>query len=1017
MNSLVRFLSRNLRSILFLATLLLVSGVLASMHLRQELEPAVATHYAVITAALPGSTAQEMQEMVAHPVEEALRQIPGIDDYSSRTADGFCVFTVGLDRRAGSTLEIRERLRNRLAVLHQDMSRNIAGLSGPQLDDSSSMTFDLIVGIRAPTGDVRRLSAALPAITRDIAAISAVDGIETIGLPADQIVVEYRDSELANAGFSPQLLCGLLRAQSFLAPGGYLVDTGRLFCVHTDARLRTVDELREVSVLDPVAGRPTTLDRLMDVKSSQRTPPNPAVTVGGSPGICLAVARRAGADAEAFSSMVRTRIAESCRQAGLGEPVFLLDNARFIARDYRGFMGSLAVSGAIILLLLIAIMGWRTGSLVAIMIPLVIFSTLATLQMAGITVNLVVLAALTIASGIVIDNHIVVAQYLARRLHRGQPRLEAAAETFRVLAGPLLAATLTAIAGFLPITLADHVAAEYLADLVPVMAIALFFSYLYAFTVTPFLCRASAAATPLVTRLEHSYRRSLGAALRRPAMAISLAALLVGAGLFVLSRRPSTFFPSNNRALLSVEVLYPAGTAQDRTAEAMKGIAGQIEGALHDAGITGSASWMTVDGRGLPRFSRNMPPAVASPNYATALVALQNLRDLVPFRAALDARLAKSPVDRPIVRIHPIGGGPQISWPVQVQLSGNADELAKALPEAAKALGTMRGLVNLHQDGGGDISKLTLVPKRRQAADKGVTPADIALAMNTVINGLPAFDLGAGDQAIPVLVRPRPAKGVTADLVENLRDTYVYPLKGLPCILDDVAEIKTVTAPATVERNRGIPSATFVADCAAGANPYDVEREAVALLKGKLTAYRGIKVESVGLAQTAAEADHALVSKMPWALAAMFLVLLFQTRSFRLNLLILATIPLGIAGAGFGLALAGMSVGFMPLIGLTAMAGIVVNVTIVMVASLTDRERNHATETGDARIVEAASDRIEPILLSIACAIGGMIPLYLFGGELWHSMVVTLIAGLLVAVASLVFVVPALYKFVSSRRG
>ena len=1017
MNGVVNCLTRHLRSVLFLALVLLVAGVLAALHPRRELEPAVTTHYAVITAALPGSTAQELQEMVTRPIEEVLRQTTGITDYRSRTGDGFCVVTVEIDHRAGSAVEIRERLRNRLTVLRQDMTRNITGLDGPRLDDSSSTTYDLIAGLPAPGGDLQRLREVLPAITRDLAALPGVDAIETIGLPADQIIVEYRDAELANAGFSPQLLCGLLRAQSFLAPGGYLEEAGKLSCVHTDARLRTADELCEISVLDPVAGRPTTLDRLMDVKSARRSPPNPEVTVGGKSGICLAIARRAGTDPGEFSALLRQRLSRACAQAGLGAPVVLLDNAAFITRDYRNFMGGLAVSGGIILLLLVAIMGLRTGSLVAVMIPLVIFSTLATLQMAGVTINLVVLAALTIASGIVIDNHIVVAQYLARRLHRGMPRLAATAETFRILAGPLLAATLTALAGFLPVILADHIAGEYLADLVPVMAVALFFSYLYAFTVTPFLCQPSAASTPVVVRLEKGYRRVLASVLRRPLAAVGVTVILVAGGVLLLAARPSTFFPSNTRSMLAVEVLFPAGTAQERAAQTIQAVGVRIEKSLRDTGVAGSSCWMTLSGRGLPRFSRNMVPTPAAPHFATALVAVDRPRDFATFCESLRTSIVKAMVPfgapRPMLRIQAVSGGPQVSWPVQIRLSGSAEELVRVLPTAAKTLAGMPALTNLHQDGGGDVAKLVLVPKRRNAADKGVTPADIALAMNTVINGLPAFDLGSGDQAIPVLVRPKPARGATADQAENLRDAYVYPLKGLPCLLDDVADVKTVTAPACVERSRGIPSVTFVADSAPGASPYETERKAVDRLRCALSKTPGVTIESAGLAWTAAEADRALVAKLPWALAAMFLVLLFQTRSFRLNFIILATIPLGVAGAGLGLFLAGLPVGFMTLIGLTMMAGIVANVTIVMVASLTDREKGRdSAGAGDGPIIEAAADRVEPILLSIACAVGGMIPLYIVGGELWHSMVITVVAGLLAAALLLVCVVPAAYKMI-----
>lgn len=1009
MNRIIPFISGHLRPVLFLSALLLGGGILAAFHLRQELEPAVATHYAIVTAELPGSTAQELQETVTHPVEELLRQTPGVSNYQSRTWDGICLVTAELEARSGSTLEIRERLRSRLAGLSQDLSRNIVGLAGPRLDDSRDTACDLLVAIPAPGGDLRRLKEALPSVVRELAATPGVQAVETIGLPVEQVIVEYRDAELANAGFSPQMLSAILKTQSFLAPGGYVDDAQRLSCVHVDARLRTLEALREVAILDPLSGRPTTLDRLLDIKTEPRHPAAPVFSVAGAPGVCLAVSRRAGTDPAAFSARLRRTLEASCQQAKLASPVVMLDNAGFIKEDTRGFLNGLGVSAAIILVLLVAAMGFRTGGVVATMIPLVILSTLATLQLFGGTLNLVVLAALTIASGIITDNHIVVAQYLSRRLHGGHSVQAALGDTFRALAGPLLAATLAAVAGFLPVIMADHVAGEYLADLVPVVGIALFFSYLYAFTITPFLCRPSAAATPLVTLLERSYRSLLVRVLARPALVLAATGLVVAAGIACLMQRPSTFFPANDRSLLAVEVLLPAGTSQDASERAIQAVGTRIASTLKTQGQPG-ASWMTLSGRGLPRFSRNMLPAPTMPNTAVALVSFDSARSLRRFQEAFASGLQVAEKGA-VVRIQAVNAGPQVAWPVQIRLQGPASLLPAAAAEAEKTLAANPALLNLHRDGGGDIVKWSVLPKRQAAADKAVTPADIALALNAVVNGLPSFDLGAGSQALPVFVRP---KRTVSDPVENLKEAYVYPARGQPCLLDEVAEIKTTTAPACVECQRGVPAMTLVADVVPGANPYQVEREAVARLQ-QLLGSRGVSVESAGLAATASDANRAILEKMPWALAIMFLVLLFQTRSFRLNMVVLAVIPFGIAGAGFGLAAAGMPVGFMPLIGLTCMAGIAVNITIVMVAAIAGRAQGRGEAGTDAWILEPAVERVEPILLSAACAVGGMIPLYVFGGELWHSMVVTLVSGLLVATLLIVVAVPAAFKCLAPK--
>lgn len=983
------------------------AGLSAYARLDRRLEPDVPADFALVEARLPGVSAGELELALTEPIEDALLAVPAIVDTRAETRDGLVL--VAVECRRADRDEAWAAVEARVARLRDDLADAFVGLDGPVFHRPASDGADAVVtlvplddAVGVPRDEARRLADAL----REA---GSIDHVEALGLRGEQVVLRYRDADLVGANLTPLEFREYLRGQHVTTPGAYLQGGGRIRPVETLARIDGLEALRLLPVRDPADGDPVDLARLLDVERVPITPRVDAVRVDGRPAVALAVRRARGADLDTFGADVERVVAASPVAETVRADV-LVSGASAVREQVGRFESSLVQTSAVILVLLVAVLGLRAGISVALAVPVVVLATFVVMHAGGLGLDVVTLASVVLVLGLLVDNHIVMAERIDRLQRLGVGRLEAIAVARRELFGPLAAAAATTAAGFLPVVLTDEPVGEYVGALFWVVAAALGASLLLCFTVTPWLQPARTSRGPAdEPALEAGYRGLLTAG-RRATPVVALGLVVAGvAAAWWFAGAERTFFPSAPRPLWLVEIEAPTGRDGSAIDAAVASLEARLD-AERQATDTPLRRAVVVLGRSAPRVASAVPVREFAPHVAQALVALDPAGDVAGFAERLGA-WADEADDDVRRRVRALNLGADFEWPVAFEVRGDEEAVAAAVDDVRAAL-VEAGLDDVGTDWGAPIDKLRVVPDRAAMAERGLTVADVAVGMHGVVHGLPLFDLRDGHAHLPVMLAATPARD---DPREALADAYVYPREGEPALLYEVAAIDDVRAPPARVRRRGVPAVTvrgLVDDDAALA----VEADLDATLDEVRAAHPGVTIEAVGTSDAARRAQRAILGQAPWALVVILLCLLAQSRSLVDTALTVATIPLSFVGVAAGLAAFDVPLSFMTTIGMTALAGLVVNNAIVMLASIRRRIDDGMGATFDV-VVDAAVHRLRPVLLTSLCALAGMAVLYATGGPMWRPLAATVIGGLVASTAIVLLGLPLLHAPFVTRRG
>ena len=550
------------------------------------------------------------------------------------------------------------------------------------------------------------------------------------------------------------------------------------------------------------------------------------------------------------------------------------------------------------------------------------------------------------------------------------------------------------------------------------ITIALLSSWLLALTMTPLLCvlflkvRPVAAGERFAGRFYRAYRLLLITCLQRPAL--TLAAII---GVFLLAMQgfriiPNIFFPPSDKAIFTAEYELPAGTSIERTLEVVETVDGYIAAELRaGAGEAseGVTNWATFAGNGGPRFYLGHNPAPPNPQYAFSLLNATSrgaiTDELIP-RIAAFCRERFPELD---VTLNPLQLGPPVSAPVQVRLAGRDPDRLFDLVDAVKArLRSIPGATTITDDWGTRSKKLVVAVDQPRARRAGVTSEDVAVSLQTALSGFETTQYREGETIIPVTLRSTLASRTDVTKLDSL-NVYAQAT-GAAVPLLQVADAAVVWEPSTIRRRGRLKTVTISSELAPGVVASDV----VAPLRPWLDAEQagwppGYRYELGGEEETSARANQSIVEQLPVAGLIILLLLVVQFNSLRRTAIILLTIPLGLIGVVAGLLLAQSYVGFMTLLGIIALAGIIINNAIVLI----DRIRIEIDDNGlepPRAIVEAAQGRFRPILLTTATTVAGLLPLWFGGGPMWEPMAIAIIFGLLGATMLTLGVVPVLYS-------
>jgi multidrug efflux pump subunit AcrB len=978
------------------ALLMALVGLALWLTMPRQEDPQMERRWGLIVIPFPGADAEAVERLVVEPVEEELAEVQQIKDVESIARTGVAVINVELRDDVRDFDRSWDDVQTALDAARRELP---SGVLEPDLDRDTRDNDAVVLAITGST-DPMVLADAAERVKRRLIALGSVARVNVAGDPGEQITIEYDDATARRLGLDARALAAQLAARNVIIPGGTLRLGDKVATVRPASEFRSLAELRNTPIVLP-SGASLPLSAVATVRRGPQEPNVERMRVDGRAAVGLGVVPRQGINMVEFGVRVRAVMDELRTELApleLEEVAFAPDQVR--AR-IDGLGLSLAQGVLIVALVVIVFMGARLGFVVAVVVPLVAFTAVAIYAIAGGTLQQMSIAALVIALGMLVDNAIVVAEDIQARIDGGTPAAAAARGAVSELFVPLGVATGTTLAAFIPMLLSQGPTAEFTAAIPLVIMLTLALSYAYAVLVTPVLAElllrpsTRRGGTSWLDRLaDHTGRL----AVRRSWLVLAGALALVVASGSAAGGIKGQFFPSSDRAQVLVDLTLPEGSHLD----AIDREAAALERALAERpDVRQVASFV---GRGAPKFYYNVLSKPNSPHLAQLLITTTS-------PGANDGLIqwirATSPARSPGVQViaRKLEQGPPVTAPIDVRVQG--DDLA-ALREAAdrviRELREVPGVIDIRDDLTLGAPTVEVEIDDAASARHGATRSDVALALAKHSRGLEVSQYRAGSDPVAIVVRSSAGEDGALDALEGL-DVAAPGAPSAP--LGQLARVGVQWRPAVIRHRNRARTTSVLAQLEPGVAFTDV----MAQLQPRLAAAAlppGVTVNYGGEAEGSGEANAAILKTLPIGVLALLLCLMLEFNSFRKVGIVMTTVPLAATGVIPGLLLGDQPFGFMALLGVIALVGIVVNNAIILL-DVVDRQIE-AGAPAHLALARAVRLRTRPILLTTVTTIAGLVPLALSETSLWPPLAWSMITGLAASTLLTLLVVPALYR-------
>lgn len=1004
------------RLTLTVVVFVLLGGLIALFNLPRSEDPKIPFRFALVTTIYPGASAERIENLVTGKIEEAVKEVHEVEFVNSFSYNNVSGVLIKLKDDYKDLRPIWDRLRRKTDRVGKEMPE---GVQGPYFNDEFGEVFGIIVTISSDTLPYQDLKNATDVLHQKLLGLSQVSKVIDLGTKSERITISYDDADMAEAGLSPFHFKTFMKAQNVIAPGGGIPQGHERIPTEPASELKNLEAIENLYVSLPEEDDAYSLGELVEVASGFKNPPDSLLRSSGIPALGIGISLREGGHIEKLGREVREVVDAFSESAPEGmqfdyvafEPERVKER---INRFFFNLLQSLVIVGVILMVTL----GLRTGSVVASMMPLVVLASLCVMLTLGTNLNLVALAAFIVVLGIMVDTHIVISERIMVLREQGMDKYEAATTTTSELYAPLLTATFTTIAGFLPIYVAKSTGGEYVTPLFTIVTITLFCSTFFAFTVTPALSIhlfkvKPDGHLPIQERPGYRlYRKILLAILPRPALTLTTLGVVFVLSIYGFRYIPTIFFPPSDRPIFTVDLEFPAGTVIEYSEEAAAKIDKFVKENLlaSQNGGEGITNWVSFIGRNAPRFILNHRTREYAPEYAYFIFNITSTDEFPWLREKLESFCAENIPDGRY-RIRRIEAGPAVGFPIRVHISGEKLEgMFGIAGQIKEEMERQPGVFNINDNWGPPRKKHRVVIDEEAAGLAGVTHGEIAMALQTFLTGIPVTEIQQGKETVPIIIQSL-VQG--DDELEKIHALKVYSnIRKKSVSLQEVADIVEVREPASIIRRDFRRTVTVRADVEPGLNPKKVDRALEKFLEQNRSQW-GDKydVRLGGEGNESAKANMSIIKNLHWAFFIILLLLIKQTRSFRRTFIILSAVPMGIIGVVFGLLVTRQPFGFTTLVGIVSLIGIVVNNAIILI----DRIRRNSDQgqlCAQECIVDAALNRLRPILLTTITTVGGILPLYLRGNPTWQGMAVAIIFGLFFATILVLGIVPVLYALV-----
>ena len=993
---------RHKQIVYFFIIAIITGGLWSYFHLGRSEDPDFTIRQAVVTAAWPGASAQQITQQVTDPLEKKLQDTKGLDYIKSFTHDGKTVIYVNLKDSVPKE-EMQTRWHEIRNLVNDEWGSLPSGVMGPYINDR----FDDVYGsIYAVTGDgfsYEEKRKYAENIRRRLTGVEDVQKVELLGVQKQEIYVEMDQNKLASFGMRPSDVFAMLQQQGAMMPAGMIHTDSRNVAIRVEGLLDTVESLKELPI--HVGERSFHLGDVASVTQMYADPETSLMYFNGKPAVGIAVSMAPGGNNLVLGKNLEKEIEKEKSELPAGLDIEQVADQPSVVNDsIHEFTKSLLEAIVIVMAASFLSLGFWSGIVLALCIPVVVCASFIYMKWQGIDLHIVSLGTLIVSLGLLVDDAIIVIEMMQVKLEEGMDRLAAAQAAYKGCAKPMLAGTLITAAGFIPVGFAAGQTAEYVGAFFWVIASTLLLSWVASIFVSPVLgyrfirVKAGEKKSAFADRAYRLFYKAIAWCIRfKKTVIIGTAAIFAGT-VALIPFVNQEFFPDSVRPEIILDVNLPSGASIKETKEVMAGIADNLYG---DDRVS---SFSTYVGDSAPRFILLFDPLAPEDSHGQMILVARDSKVRDSLR---DDTLAFIAEQYPDARAHArlITTGPPAEYPIMLRLSGkNVEDTVKFAKEAAALVSQYPGMKNVSMDWPEETPVVRLKIDQDKVRKLGGDNYSISRDLYVKLSGYKVAESYQGNQLVPISFR---LEGSNAARLADLSSLPVHVGSGRYVPLGEIADISYENETSTIWRRDLHPTITIRSETGGDKTADSVVNE---LYDRTLKEFRehlpdGYTLEKDGAIENSEKSVQYLAAPVPIMIFLILMILMFELDKIPLMVIAGITGPLGLIGAILSLFLTRQPMGFVSIVGMLALSGMVVRNSIILL----DQIRQHLADGKkpyDA-VIESAALRFRPIMLSSVTDVLGFVPL--IPSPFWRPLAVSFIGGLLLATAIGVLVVPALY--------
>ena len=990
--------------VLFLILVIALAGTFTFTKLGQLEDPNFSVPSMTAMVMWPGATSQQIQDEVLNRMEKKFEQLDHFEKVVTFARQGYGGMTISV-RGGTSKADQREawyQARKKLSDIRLDLPE---GVVGPIFNDEYGDVYGLLYAVKGDGVGLAELSRVSEDVKRRLLKVPMVKKVDVIGKQSERIYVEFSHERLAALGITPLAIADSLKSQNAMLPAGSIDTHGDRVLVRISGQFVTEDDIRNVPI--SAGGRQIKLGDFTTVRRGFEDPPMYTVRHNGQQVLLLGISMSDDGNIVELGKSIDGAVAKVQGELPYGvELERVADQPNTVKEAIWEFERSLLEALIIVLAVSFISLGWRTGIVVATSVPLVLGAVALVMLAMGWNLERISLGSLIIALGLLVDDAIISVEMMVVKMEAGWDRLKAAAFSYSATAMPRLTGAAITVAGFMPIGLSRSITGEYAGGIFWIVGTAVLFSWVVSGLFTPYLAvkmlpkdfgKHHHGGDPYDTPFYRKLRRLIVRAIEWRWYVIGATAAALALALFGMKFVPQQFFPSSSRPELLVDLRMKEGASFSATTEQVK----KMESVLaKDEDIR---FFTAYTGAGAPRFYLALNPELPNPGYAQFVVMTKDLdaRERVRSRlmASVDAEFPQT-----WIRVMRLEMGPPVGYPVQFRVVGPDKQVVRSIArQVEEVVAASPNVRDVQLDWNDPVRTLKANLDQDKARALGLTPADVAVVTQTLMNGATLSQLREHEELIDIVARAVPSERLE---LGTLKDVNIFTRQGTVVPLSEIARVSyELEEPVLWRRNRdmAITVRADVKDGEQGVSVTQAIRPGLKDIEARLPS--GYRIDVGGAVEESDKANKALAAVAPLMLLTILLILMLQLQDFSRMSMVFLTAPLGLIGVVMALLMFHAPLGFVAILGVIALSGMIMRNAVILI----DQVQTEIAEGRDSwtAVVNAAVYRTRPVALTAAATVLAMIPLT--RSVFWGPMAIAIMGGLTVATLLTIFFVPALY--------